>query len=35
MSKLRNDAIYDMFSMDAWCLIFGRPLKFGTKIVFS
>ena len=33
MSKLRNDAIYDVFPMYTWYLFFGKPLKFGPKIV--
>jgi len=39
MCKLRNKAIYDkaiydVFYVDAEYLFFGRPLKFGPKIVF-
>ena len=33
MSKLKNKVVYDIFPMDAWNVFFGRPSKFGPKII--
>ena len=34
MSKLSNEAIYDVFPKDACYLFFGRPFKFFPKNLF-
>jgi len=33
MRKLRNEVLYDMFPIDAWYLLFGRPLKLSHKSI--